>query len=715
MLTIVLDESGRFENLKNKKQKEPVFIGGVLYDDRGEQGETDREQKRLETYFRHICDSVGVGYPRGLHFTQNKENEDSVIRVKEKFNQTIKEFLCDGTWSGEPIMGRRQGTYYIYAMLLGTGGKQNLWGPYVSEAVRNDFAGNLYLHMAEDIVTRLLFHNPVLPDIEKVRIDLATRNAVLNKDSERGEEFERLGILSDSERYKKRHKIDSSKQGEQEYYQLTNSDTYRTAIAREMLACGKTGLFIDKLQARSIDYKKEVPDMVFLYLADMVCSYLRYGRGFNREKWLERFDELANDINPGVENLIFSYDEVDDYFQRAWKHLEGRDYYEALSAVYDGSEQKGQEADYYERKWFPKIIEQLERSEDSLAYIVAFQKLREATMKHNVNQDKLLYIYETLECVSNKIKYPNKREEARKYELYDIGISAYTHVGKSEKAFACYEKCMQYKEWIPMERLLRIQNKEINALCDNLEFEKALQVADERVKLQQQLSELRSGSPDASTVLDLDLAIALSQRGQVYSYMQDDRAEADFLRALELNEAGTPDYLITQSYLLHFYISQGQKEKYERCAREYFCGESDLTRQFQVLVEEGAKDEHPRFSLKFSLYLFVKSLYVFYLEALPAELTDQLKDIERALRSISPGAERQINGHPWEIIYKYLALIMLKCGDEKNAERYAGKIGEGMENRGLIIDQIIEQGKAEYAAAAGKQEAVAGDLTYMYT
>ena len=35
MLTITLDEQGDFENIQNKLETKPVFIGGIIYDDKG--------------------------------------------------------------------------------------------------------------------------------------------------------------------------------------------------------------------------------------------------------------------------------------------------------------------------------------------------------------------------------------------------------------------------------------------------------------------------------------------------------------------------------------------------------------------------------------------------------------------------------------------------------------------------------------------------------
>ena len=49
MITIALDEQGDFENLNNKLNTEPVFIGGLLYDDTGDLQDYNTEKSRLQS------------------------------------------------------------------------------------------------------------------------------------------------------------------------------------------------------------------------------------------------------------------------------------------------------------------------------------------------------------------------------------------------------------------------------------------------------------------------------------------------------------------------------------------------------------------------------------------------------------------------------------------------------------------------------------------
>lgn len=108
LLTITLDEQGDFEDLRNKLNEEPVFIGGIIYDDEDWNEEFEKEQLRLEAYLQNVCESVGARYPRDLHYEalENGGNNSSSVRlVKKKMGETLQEFLQNGTWNGNYIAG----------------------------------------------------------------------------------------------------------------------------------------------------------------------------------------------------------------------------------------------------------------------------------------------------------------------------------------------------------------------------------------------------------------------------------------------------------------------------------------------------------------------------------------------------------------------------------------------------------------------------------
>lgn len=391
MITIALDEQGDFENLEGKLEKAPVFIGGIIYDDVEDSDDYDNEKKRLQNYLKNVCLSVGCRYPQDLHFSSDGDtnNGHKVALVKEKFSDTIREYLEQGTWNNSTLIPeQRIGKYYIFASLRGKNGKKNLLADGVSEAVKDDFASNLYVHMAEDVIERLVFHNPVISGISKIRLELATRRVLLSGEdrTERMKQYEQLGFKAVT-----REPCGST--GVTEYL-LTNPDNYRTALEREMLSCNQERILVDRIGVKSIYYKNQRAGMDFLYLADAICSLLGFElQGNKSSEWIEQFNTRSHNINRNVDNIIWAYDEVDDYFSKAWKYLEEKDYYRALSIAFDGSKYNSEITPFYIKKWFKYIDKCMVKQTDSSAFSMAVKKYRESVLNNNLNQEKLVYIY----------------------------------------------------------------------------------------------------------------------------------------------------------------------------------------------------------------------------------------------------------------------------------------------------------------------------------
>jgi len=709
LITIALDEQGDFENLVGKLTKAPVFIGGVVYDDCDEDVDYVNEKKRLQKYLKKVCSSVGCRYPRDLHYSSEGNNGQNVAKVKTKFTETIKEFLELGTWNASDIIPEaRLGKYYIFVSLRGDNGKKNLLSADVSQAVKDDYASNLYVHMAEDVVDRLIFHNPIIKDVRKVRLELATRRVLLSGEERttRMKQYERLG-------FKAVQREGDDAVGVTEYL-LTNPDNYRTAIEREMLSCGQEKILVDRIGVKSIYYKNPKSGMDFLYLADAICSYLGFKiQGSTAGEWIEEFNNRSHVINGKVENLIWGYDAVDDYFAKAWRSLEEQDYYKALSISFDGSKYKSGMTSFYVKKWFGYIGAYVDNMKDISGFSMAVKKYHESLFNNNLNQEKLVYVFRHLEAMSKNICFNNAKEEAELYALYDSGISAFIHNSNLAEAKECFEKTKKYAEYVATEAYLRTRNKMVVFLCDNLSFEEALKIADENVFYQEMLTDMKRSMFGEVFSDALGHAIALSQRAQVYAFMNDVRAENDFNKALKIMDAGTPDRYITQSYLLHYYICKGMRKEYEALAEEYFGNKKSLVEQFNYIAKEGSKEKNARFSMKYALFVFVKALYIFYMDEIPDRLVKKLKDVEKSLCDVCKRAEKQINGHPWEIIYKYLALIMIANNFLEDADEYKKKIKTLFYEADGLIKEISNESvnKIEAVIDNGKYEEV---YKYMY-
>ena len=96
------------------------------------------------------------------------------------------------------------------------------------------------------------------------------------------------------------------------------------------------------------------------------------------------------------------------------------------------------------------------------------------------------------------------------------------------------------------------------------------------------------------------------------------------------------------------------------------------------------------------------------------ELLNKLKNIEESMNELDEFAYKQINGHPWELIYKYLALIMRSFDCECIAEQYISTVAQWKNKYKGIIGKIVVQcckyGDKEWC----KCENEVGKYTYMY-
>lgn len=703
MLTIALDEQGNFENVDGNKKKEPLFIGGLIYDDGDSSADHDREKRRIRLYLKAVCEENHVEYPQGLHYEEGGGIlNDPLKDVKQRITDTLGGFLRHGTCPirnacGEELnrMKPRQGRYTLFAMeRFGTVQKERM-SDETSILVREDYASNLYVHMAEEIVERLIFHNPVLGIRGRILLDLATRMAVVQgNDAEvRAREYQALG-------YKERRDL-SEKYKNKRFFPLTNADIYRTAVEREMIDTGKHEIQLDRVRVHSIYYQEEQEGlgMEFLFLADVICSVLGYRADTgSAEALIEDMAKRARKYTGHDKNLIFAYDAVDTVWKKAWRRLEEKDYFEALRLAQEGMRMNSPYAGYYKRNWFPKIAEHLKRETDAAAFGLALRKYSLFLEENNLNQEDLVCIYQSLEQMLGNMVFQREEEKSVLYELYDAGISAYSHIGDSLHAKECFEKCVQYAGRTELERYLKTRNKMVVWLMDRFDCQEALDIAQDNVIYQKELLGIRElVYPDQET--SIHYGIALSQLGQIQAALHQREAEESFLQALkQIRDTGSYDYSRTLSYLLHYYLEMGEKEAYERRAAEYFGGEQEPGAQLTYLLREGVQ-KLGAFSMKFALYVYVKGLYRFHLDEISGRLLDRLCRIETEVsRYRGEEARAQINNHPWEIIYKYLALIAWKKGRRPEAEACMEKAGSVLSFRAYTLEAVCRFGELEYAA-----------------
>lgn len=134
-----------------------------------------------------------------------------------------------------------------------------------------------------------------------------------------------------------------------------------------------------------------------------------------------------------------------------------------------------------------------------------------------------------------------------------------------------------------------------------------------------------------------------------------------------------------------------------------------LLKQLEFILREGDRENAPRFSLGYALFVYVKALYHFYVSDISRELYDRLKNIGDTAGRMKKNAVRQFRGHPWELIYKYLALIARQKNDTESFGHFRSEIiAIGNTSSGII-------GTVTAGAMSELDGGSQGDkLTYMF-
>lgn len=678
----------------------------------------------------------------------------------------------------------RQGSYQIIAVYKSEHGKitSEDSGPDLQS---NDVASNLYLNMAEDIIRKGVFLNPYLiGNNEEVVFDLPTRviskpdrKKYKGREEEYQQKLEQYGQLK--KEYDKLGYEHVSRKNEDgtfaDYWQIMSPGHAQQIIKQ---ADKIRHVSVNNISIESIDYNNEsvARKFAFLYLSDCVCSYLDYelredflfriltpdiaeqlpaatkdklpdrkqGTSYSRRniKQLNNTDALAiasvvkidlneeyakeirkrmKKLNNRPENMFYYYDDVDTCYEEALKAVLEGHLFETLSALYDGRHIiKGSVKRYYAKKWFPVVEELFVKKCARDTYIDALRKARAYRVNDNIAQGRLLYVFETLEQNRGRLL-----DKATEYRLYDLGISAYTHVGNPYKAEECFKKCLKLANNVEDSDLRESKNRMITVYNDQFRFKdaEAMAAGAFEVNIEEFNRKSRSGirgfakylkslfgSKKDERIIDQIAPPTMrktsykawSSLGQVYAFERAPEAEECFIKVLDvLKDDKTADYYITLSYLLQLYIETGEQSKYEEYAKDFFNGESNIEKQLKYLIREGTKKRNPRFSFKYALFLYIKAFYIFYkTEKKYQKLLRELACIDDTVRRYTPKDrwhESLLTGHPWEIIYKYAALLEAYDGETKYDRSNRRKIKESVRaEKAFIIDRVIDFGDIEY-------------------
>lgn len=734
MYTLTLDEYGDFEGVK--EERDAVFIGGIIYNDNDVQYELNTEKKRIRAYYKaaiaEASKQIGyeLKYPDALHFTKYNNEEEKkkmgreIAASKNVIGKTLQEFLLKGTFNGEKLMqGQkafedRKGEYQIYAIMKSENGKTGRISESAECILNDEYASNLYFHMASDVLGRAVFQNPLIGNDSVFGLQIATRSSGnIPRDSELSIEYKELGYTGTK---KKRQKDGSMvdimcKDGDRfvpaVYYELTNMDIYRSAVAQYVADRNPRNIKIQKLDVESINYNQANSKdcaQEMLYMADSICSFLSFNlnkKGENEVEWFNELYKRAKRLLPEKQLLVFAYDDADIDFSRALDAYQSRDYYKTLEILYDSRSENSPLNKFYDEKWFHYLRKEIIFSKDTFAIKRAVSQLYDSQLSNSYDQDKGLFILNVLEtaALNNEKTYKMYESYDSLIKLYEAGMIAYCHKGDSQNAENYFKRLEKYVNIIPFEEYIRMRNTLCVCFTDNFEWEKALKLAKENVELQKQISAVKKSVANKKTKLKfLGEAKALSQLGQVYSFCRDDHAIECFNEAMEIFGEASANYYISLSYLLHYYIATNRKEEFEALATKYFGGyEKDVDRLEYIFRQ--AFESEPVLNLKFAIYVFVKYLYVFNIP-ISKEAWNILANIDGY---VNCNFEDKLNKkwhlrqHPSELIYKYITLISIKRSNQKVRLLTEGLIDKSMEDSSPIIYAIKTIAKIDILEISG--------------
>lgn len=711
MITLALDEFGSFEGIRNDDK--PIGIAGILYDDTDDKADLLNERKRIANYYKACIESVGniegknreFQYPGALHSNGSKGRDKEVVKpVKRKVNATLREFLVSGTFEGKELLNdskKRMGKYYVFAIVKSDRGMTSLMADSVNFLVKDDQGSNLYFHMASEVVSRMLFHNPFIPNIRGVELNIATRRSDdMEPDSREAGEYYAQGYIA-------QNSLNPNHSG-QVYFGIANADIYRSVLSQEFIRCGKTQIRVNDFFVKPIRYATNAQNMEFLYLSDSVCTFLSNNiNGDSDVEKLKRIVDKANQINDKSCNMIFGYDEIDTMYQKAWELYELGDYFESLRICYDAGLLEGGYSEHY-RGWFDHIRKMIMSDGDEARFTRAVRSLHDTIKTNTLNQDRTVYILETLEKMAPEVEKRLDDTESRDilYRLYDTGVTAYCHIGNSKQAIHYYKLCKKYASRVGVEEYLETLNKMSEVLLDNFEWKTAEKIAEDSIRFHEELLKMRNALPvyaQENQQTSVGLCKAYSQKGQVYAFLRKPEAETCFRKALDGFSKESADYKITQSYLLHYYLDCGMEKEYREESKIYFGNEESPRSQFEYILSEGFK-ETPIFNYKYAIYVYLRGIYSFRLDEISDKLKERLYDIDTQISKAEIRAKGKKNasfvkltGHPSEIIFKYLSLIAYEKGDLVMSEKLKERIDTCLRYTGNTIELINMYSKIEIA------------------
>lgn len=653
---VTLDESGNFEKRKQGKLR---FIGGC-----SKCGEFNLSEERegIETCLKEACiefnnankkalGSFFTKYPESLHM-QDKERpcffwlnvSETMGRNEGGLREKFQEFLQD-----KILKYLNENDYEIFAFIDANSGYQE-YENVASNIIDIDKGANLYERMAILALYNYVFYGIDEENVDEYCFHIATRS--LPADNMPDSMYETYGKSS-------------------KHASITRTSTYKTAFATKLFDANEDNRYRNieyKFEVRSTEYKSENDTTPFLYIADIVCSYLNSALKKLNKITSEKLQELMEQLG-GLKINVRIYNGLEVRYRHMTECVKNGSLVDYYAEKYELGQSEDEYRELYMKYWSGMTDAFLEKKLKDKEYIKKcirliaeeYVKLEGYMGIREYSYNKGIYIAERLIKVLNNDAF-RKFSEKDKYlfRSYDICLRGYNHRGDIERTKECIVKCELYRAHVSSEEYIAYILRVMQFYFNTFDYDKIIEFG---IKMEKSIRSLKksysycfnafsempeeiSGLKNAEPEMKLKLAGKLySSIGQAFAFSNKYKKSKEYFEhAFNEFAINSPDYLITLSYYLHLLIENGKKQEYQIKAVEYF-GSSNLEEQFENIISE-KKD--------FALYVYIKAFNKFYASDL---LNSGL--LQRILERISEVIEGK-SWHPWELICKNLSEIIYK-------------------------------------------------------
>lgn len=677
MLVISLDEYGQFESRVWKRS----VVAGTIFSCAGNR-EKEYEQQRIVDYLKKVCYTCGASFPQDLHprFAPGSSvpvNAEALTRVQERIEETFADFLADA----EPY-----GEYTLYLVVSEPEGVSMFQSEDAGNLLKDSYAGNRYLHMSQMAIRNLVINNPKLQD-QRYALHLATRilsESATNEDQKR--EANRLGMAQ----------VRDQSGAFTQSYHLTDANSYISTLSAAVMENEREDVDFD-LMVEPIRYTyNEGCNRIqsFMLLADIVCNLVQQELKSREDQAPRRLLNCLNQYTTHEDNLVWCYHDVDFKLRRALNcMIEGR-VFRCLQLLYDIHREDSDQADFYREHWLCTVLEQLQERKTPLQITEAARQLAEYLRKPNSDYDACRYIAGQLLTLAQDGE--DSQYGLCRYLLNGCLLTLSNHAGDPDEAEKYYRLCEEYAVSAPLDEYLELRNAYSVTLLDRKQYNKALANTLKTVELEEMADQMKLQAFGGEEGISIHHGRSLSQLGQCYGFLEQyDQAEECFQKALGAFDESPVDRQITRSYLLHSYMESGNKRGYAELAAAYF-GSANSKEQLDGIFQM----ENTTFP--YALLVYLKGWYRLNPNQFYPRITAQL------LANVLEKGQGK-TGHPWELIWKYVALLSSGAKKPEIGMEAMARLTQFRDSSDGLIREICEESLA--SCSNGKET---GKLTYTY-